>query len=78
MLIIGTRFFTWGSEMTEQPWRCGQCGHVGPFKSKKGMRFLTLFFIVPVIPLSGVTHMAECPNCRTRYQLKINASSATA
>ena len=74
MLIIGTRFFTWGSEMTAQPWRCGRCGHAGPFTSKKGMRFLTLFFIIPVIPLSGVTHMAQCPNCRTRYQ----AQAATA
>lgn len=76
MLIIGTRFFTWGSEMTAQPWRCAQCGHSGPFKSRKGMRFLTLFFIIPVIPLSGVKHIAECPNCRTRYQAQTSAATA--
>ena len=76
MLIIGTRFFTWGSEMTAQPWRCGKCGHAGPFISKKGMRFLTLFFIIPVIPLSSVTHIAECPNCRTRYQAKAGSAAA--
>lgn len=76
MLIIGTRFFTWGSEMTAQLWRCGKCGHAGPFKSKKGMRFLTLFFIIPVIPLSGVTHIAECPNCRTRYEAKAVGAAA--
>lgn len=76
MLIIGTHFFTWGSQMTANPWRCGKCGHAGQFVSKKGMRFLTLFFIIPVIPLSGVSHIVECPNCRTRYQA--NAASAAA
>ena len=76
MLIIGTRFFTWGSEMTAELWRCSKCGHAGPFKSKKGMRFLTVFFIIPVIPLSGVKHIAECPNCRTRYQAKASAATA--
>jgi hypothetical protein len=47
---------------------CGQCGALTPFIEKKGMRFLTLFFLIPVLPLSGVKRMLQCPNCGTRYQ----------
>ena len=67
--IIGTHYFTWGQEQTPQQMRCGRCGTVANFRLKKGMRFLTLFFIIPVIPLSGVNQLAECPNCKARYQL---------
>ncbi len=68
MLIIGTHFFTWGSALTHEMMRCGQCGTVAQFKEKSGMRFITLFFIVPVIPISGINKMYECPNCKARYQ----------
>jgi hypothetical protein len=76
MLIIGTHFFTWGSETTMESWRCGQCGHFGNFVRKKGMRFLTLFFIIPVIPLSGVKHMVQCPNCDTKYEAMAQTAAA--
>jgi hypothetical protein len=39
------------------------------FVMKKGMRFITLFFIIPVMPISGVKEMVQCPNCGTRYQV---------
>jgi len=68
MIIIGIRFFTWGSERTNEMMHCGQCGATTWFIRKKGMRFITVFFIIPVIPISGVSHIVECPNCRTRYQ----------
>jgi hypothetical protein len=68
MLIIGLHFFTWGSERTGSHVRCGQCGTVAPFLMKKGMRFITLFFVIPVVPVSGITHIIQCPNCKTRYQ----------
>ena len=68
MLIIGIHFFTWGSERTDGPLNCGRCGAVMPFIIKKGMRFITLFFVIPVIPISGVQHILECPNCKTRFQ----------
>ncbi len=67
-LIIGTKYFTWGSELTDDMIRCSQCGTVTQFKQKTGMRFLTFFFIVPTIPLSGKHKMIECPNCKARYQ----------
>jgi len=67
-LIIGIRLFTWGAERTPESLHCGQCGAILPFIVKKAMRFITVFFIVPVIPISGVKQMLECPNCKTRYQ----------
>jgi hypothetical protein len=68
MIIIGVRFFTWGSAMTDRAMHCGQCGTIAPFVLKRGMRFITVFFVIPVIPISGVKHIVQCPGCRTRYQ----------
>ncbi|HEY0004186.1 MAG TPA: zinc-ribbon domain-containing protein [Pyrinomonadaceae bacterium] len=67
--IIGTHFFSWGSQPLPQQMRCDHCGTVGNFTLKKGMRFITLFFIIPVIPISGLKELAQCPTCGTRYQL---------
>ena len=77
MLVIGAHFFTWGWVMSANPLRCGRCGFEGVFVTKKGMRFVTIFFVIPVVPLSGVVHLVECPKCRTRYQYAV-ASSAKA
>jgi len=49
--IIGTKFFTWGGAKTPDMIRCSECGTVTQFTEKTGMRFLTLFFIVPTIPI---------------------------
>jgi ribosomal protein S27AE len=68
MLIIGVKFFTWGSARSTQQMQCGKCGVVANFIIKKGMRFITIFFVIPVCPISGVKHLAQCPNCGTRYQ----------
>ncbi|HEX8369047.1 MAG TPA: hypothetical protein VF604_10950 [Pyrinomonadaceae bacterium] len=67
-LIIGTKFFSWGSQATA-PMRCGQCNTVAPFREKKGMRFITLFFLIPIIPISGVKQLAECPTCKAKYEM---------
>ena len=67
-IIIGTDYFTWGSETAPQPMQCTNCGAVGNFRLKKGMRFITIFFVIPIFPVSGVNKLLECPNCKTRYQ----------
>lgn len=67
MIIIGTKFIVWGSQLAAYASRCAQCGTEAPFILKKGMRFITLFFVIPVIPISGVSEMVQCPNCGTRY-----------
>ncbi|HMS40219.1 MAG TPA: hypothetical protein PKE69_08340 [Pyrinomonadaceae bacterium] len=66
--IIGTKYFTWGSTSTTTPIRCSQCNIVAPFTEKSGMNFLTLFFIIPAIPISGKKKLIECPNCKARFQ----------
>jgi hypothetical protein len=71
-LIIGVKFFTWGSEPTSDTMRCGSCGIVASFIKKKGMRFITLFFVIPTIPISGMQDILECPNCHARYQPNSN------
>jgi hypothetical protein len=70
LLIIGTKIFFWGSEATAEMMRCGTCGTLAHFIKKTGMRFLTFFFIIPTIPLSGKMHVLECPQCKTRYAQK--------
>ena len=72
MIIIGTRFFVWGSQLASQSTQCGKCGTLAQFILKQGMRFITVFFIIPVIPISGIQQLIQCPNCGARY----NAPSA--
>jgi len=67
-LIIGTKFFTWGTQKTVETIRCSNCGALAQFNEKTGMRFITLFFLVPTIPISGKRKMIECPNCKARFQ----------
>ena len=67
--IIGMKFIAWGSERMPGTIRCGECGTVAQFIRKSGMRFLTLFFVIPVLPLSGVKSLAECPTCGARYDV---------
>ena len=70
-LIIGARFFAWGSQRTPHQMRCGHCNTVTDFIEKKGMRFLTVFFIIPVLPLSGVKELLQCPNCGTKFNKEV-------
>jgi hypothetical protein len=67
--IIGTHFFSWGSQVAPEQMRCGHCGTVGNFTKKQGMLFVTLFFIIPIIPISGIKNLVQCPQCRTKYQI---------
>jgi len=67
-LIIGTKFITWGSAKTAETIRCSQCGTLAQFTEKTGMNFITLFFLVPTIPISSQKKMIECPNCKARFQ----------
>lgn len=66
--IIGTRFIAFGSAQTAETIRCSNCGALARFTEKTGMRFITLFFVLPVLPVSGRKSFIECPNCKTRFQ----------
>ena len=67
MIIFGTKYFVWGSQLAAQASQCVQCGTVAPFILKKGMNFITFFFIIPTIPISKMSQIAECPHCHARY-----------
>lgn len=67
-LIIGTKYITWGAQKTAETIRCSNCGALAQFTEKTGMRFITLFFVVPTIPISNTTKLIECPNCKARFQ----------
>lgn len=68
MLIFGTKFWAWGSALTQAIWTCSKCGFHGQFIEKKGMTFFTLYWIIPIFPVSGMKQLAQCPQCKTRYQ----------
>jgi len=67
-LIIGTKFITWVSAKTPETIRYSRCGTLAQFTEKTGMNFITLFFLVPTIPISSKKKMIECPNCKARFQ----------
>lgn len=68
MIIFGTKFFAWGSLLTANVWHCSKCGHQGQFIQKKGMNFFTLYWIIPVFPISKIKEMVQCPNCKAKYE----------
>jgi hypothetical protein len=69
ILIVGTKFHVSGSEQTAESHHCGRCGFSGQFIRKSGRNYVTLFFVLPLVPLGKAKNMLECPNCKTRYQV---------
>ena len=67
-IIIGTKLFAWGSTMSPQPLHCSACGAFTQFIEKTAMRFVTLFFFIPLFPISGKLQMIECPRCKSRFE----------
>ena len=68
IFIIGTNFKVSGSERTAEQRRCPQCGALTQFVKKTGRNYITLFFVLPVIPIGKKQNLLECPNCKTRFQ----------
>jgi hypothetical protein len=68
IFIIGTKFQVSGSERTRETHHCSRCGAQTPFIKKSGRNYITLFFVLPIIPIGKSQEMLECPNCKTRYQ----------
>lgn len=66
-LVLGTRTLHWGSGRSTDVRTCPNCGNSGQFIEKRGIRVLTLFFVIPVLPLGRVRHLRQCPSCNTRY-----------
>ena len=75
MIVFGIKFWAWGSQLTNEVWRCLKCGYNGQFIQKKGMKFITLYWIIPTIPVSGISEIVQCPNCKTQYDAAPPAGS---
>ena len=78
MIVFGIKFWAWGSALTQRIWKCGKCGYEGQFVQKNGMRFITFYWVIPTIPVSGVTKLVQCPKCKTRYQDNSNGPNPSA
>jgi len=66
--VVGTNFRVSGSERTEKLHHCAQCGAYTQFIKKTGRNYITLFFVLPIIPLGKAQNLLECPNCQARFQ----------
>jgi len=66
-LVLGTRTIYWGSNRTMSAHKCANCRYSGQFIQKRAIRILTLFFLIPVLPLGKVRYLSQCPSCGTRY-----------
>jgi hypothetical protein len=66
-LLVGNRFKTKSAGMTAEVVTCPSCGVHTRFERKRGRQYLTLFFIVPVLPLGGTKELVECPNCHAQF-----------
>ena len=67
-LVVGNRYRTKSEGTTAEAMTCPSCGASGRFERKSGRQFLTLFFVLPVLPLGGAQQFVECPNCHTQFR----------
>ena len=67
ILVWKIKLWAWGSQFTPNSIKCGKCGFVGAFIQKQGMRIFTLYWIIPLVPVSGIIKLRECPNCHTKF-----------
>ena len=75
-LVVGNRYKTKGEGTTDEVVQCPNCGMVGRFERKSGRQYLTLFFLVPVLPLGGRDSYVECPRCKARFEPPHSAQRA--
>ncbi len=71
ILLFGMKTFRWGSGRSDSvrtcPSSCPNCSFYGYVERKKTIRAVTLFFVIPILPLSGVKTVNICPNCHVEY-----------
>ena len=67
-LVVGNRFRTRHEGTTAQVITCPSCGFQSHFERKSGRQFLTLFFVLPVLPLGGRREFVECPRCHAQLE----------
>lgn len=63
--MIGT--MNWTSTKMKGSFDCPQCGELTDFRLRESRPFLT-FYLVPIIPIGGLTVFVECSQCRESYE----------
>ena len=67
-LLVGNRYRTTSEGTTPEVRTCPSCGARAQFDRKRRRQYLTLFFLLPVLPLGSAQEFVECPNCHTQFQ----------
>lgn len=67
-LVAGNRYRTKREGETQETMQCPYCGHFGRFERRSGRQYLTLFLVLPVVPLGTRSEFVQCPKCRTRFE----------
>jgi hypothetical protein len=66
-LVAGNKRVSKDAGSTEQAIQCPNCGTVARFGRRTERQYLTLFFVLPVVPLGGANTVVECPTCHARF-----------
>lgn len=69
MIIYGWRGFT--STNSQGSFYCPTCDSTRPYQQKSSRTWFTLYFFIPVFPISGLTEYIECESCRGTFQLTV-------
>jgi hypothetical protein len=65
LILWGTRVFY--RTIGQGKFHCKRCGGDRPYRQRRGRRFFTLFYFLPLIPLNKVGDHVQCLTCKTRY-----------
>lgn len=66
MILLGTRWISWGKERTKRANFCIQCGASSRFQLRTRMRFF-YFYLIPLVPISGKQKVYRCTQCGATY-----------
>jgi predicted RNA-binding Zn-ribbon protein involved in translation (DUF1610 family) len=67
-VVMGNKFRATSEGPTEHVVQCPNCGMTGRLERKTGRQYLTLFFVLPVLPIGPKQSFAECPNCGAQFR----------
>jgi predicted RNA-binding Zn-ribbon protein involved in translation (DUF1610 family) len=66
-IVAGNKFRSTSEGPTDHVVQCPNCGTSGRLERKTGRQYLTLFFVLPVLPIGPKRSFVECPNCGAQF-----------
>lgn len=73
--LIGT--MNWTSTKMKGSFDCPQCGQLTDFRLRESRPFLT-FYLVPIVPIGGLTVFVQCNQCKESYEPSVLSISRNA